>query len=606
MKSILFSIFFLLITLLSFGQEDLRIRKVKFKGNSHLSNSRLKEEITLESGSWIKEKIFGKEAVYYTHKLYEDDIKRLRIFYQKEGYLNVEFGKPQITVNKKQKVDVVVFITENEPVIITDISFKVDSTLALDEVLNYRENRKVVFQTETASTKIFRDEAIVNDKLIIAEAFYNRGYPYTIVEHDLEVDTASNTTKLNWSINRGPLSYFGPTIVEGNIRVPSKNIVRQLDYKEGDMWTKKKIDQSQKQIYNQGNYRVASVRTIIGEELLDTVLMRIQIKEAPRWETRFGVGYGREDKFRAFTEVQLLSFITNTGRLNFYAKHSGLEPYNIYLKFSQPSFLFPMNTLSIHPFMMRQNEPGYKLDKYGYNLTFYQSFSEELNTSIGFIYEDVELDTTNVSEFELPPDEESFYKKAGVVVGGIYNNSAPILDPVQGYAISFNTKTNDLFFTDEIPFFRILAEFKTYFGLKKGVVAALKAKVGGIKRNDSELFIPVEERFYAGGSHSVRGWSRSDLGPKDEGGTPVGGNSLLEGSAELRFDIGRKLKLAMFVDGGNVWLSSFSYDIKDLHYAAGAGMRYKTAIGPVGIDFARPVFDEETGWQIHFNIGHTF
>jgi len=81
---------------------------------------------------------------------------------------------------------------------------------------------------------------------------------------------------------------------------------------------------------------------------------------------------------------------------------------------------------------------------------------------------------------------------------------------------------------------------------------------------------------------------------------------LLEGSVEIRFDMGRKLKLAMFMDAGNVWLSSFSYDIKDLHYAAGTGLRYKTAIGPVGVDFARPVFEEEKGWQIHFNIGHTF
>jgi len=100
------------------------------------------------------------------------------------------------------------------------------------------------------------------------------------------------------------------------------------------------------------NYRVASVRTQIGKELVDTVPMQIQITEAPRWTVRFGAGYGREDKFRAFTDIQYLSFITNTGRLNLYAKHSGLEPYNIYLKFSQPSFLFPINTLTLHPYLL--------------------------------------------------------------------------------------------------------------------------------------------------------------------------------------------------------------------------------------------------------------
>ncbi|MDB4582702.1 BamA/TamA family outer membrane protein [Draconibacterium sp.] len=588
------------------AQENLIIRQVKVKGNKHFSSSKLKEQITLESSYWIKEKIFKKEPVYFTEKLYNDDVNRLKIFYQKEGYLNVTFEKPELLVNKKGKVEITIYIKEGEPVIVSEISYLVDSTYLLGDVLRKRDEKKVLFKTEAAKAKIFRDEAIINDKLLIAEAFYDQGYPYTLVKQKLDVDTATNSTKVNWFIDRGPIAYFGSTSVNGNNRVPSKNILRQRAYKEGDIWSKKKIDQTQKQIYIQGNYRVASVRSQMGTELLETLPIVIQISEAPRWTTRFGVGYGREDKFRAFTDIQYLSFLTKTGRLNLFAKHSGLEPYNFYLKFSQPSFLFKINTLTLNPFMQRQNEPGYKLDKIGYNITFLQNFSEELNTSIGIVYEDVELDTTNINEFELPPEEETFYEKMGVVFGGIYNNSDPVLDPVQGYSFSFNTKTNGILTKNEMPFFRILAEGKTYFGLRKGVVVALKAKIGGIKRTDGDLFIPVEERFYSGGSHSVRGWSRSDLGPKDENGTPVGGNSLFETSAEFRFDLGRRFKFSLFTDAGNVWLDSFRYHFNDLHYSAGAGISIKTPIGPAGLDFARPIFEEEKGWQIHFNIGHTF
>jgi len=584
----------------------LIIDKLKFKGNKSFPNSMLKDEISISSHSWFKEKILKKEPVYFTHKLYSDDIKRLKIFYQKEGYLNIGFAKPEIVVNKKNRTELTFFVEEGEPVLISEISFLVDSTHALTDVLRARDKKKLLLQTQASSTKIFRDEAITTDKLLIAETFYDEGYPYTVVLPKLEVDTLSKSTKVKWTINRGPLSYFGATLINGNSRVPAKSILRQLAYNEGDVWTKERIDQTQKQIYNQGNYRVASVKTIFGTQLRDTLPMQIQINEAPRWTTRFGVGYGREDMFRAFTEIQYLSFLTHTGRLNLYAKHSGLEPYNLYLKFSQPSFIFPMNTLTLYPFMMRQHEPGYKLDKYGYNITFLQNFSEELNTSIGFIYEDVELDTTDINKFELPPDEESYYKKTGLVLGGIYNTADPILDPVQGYAFSFNVKTNDLFVGKEMPFYRILAEFKTYVGVKKGVVLGLKVKAGGIKRTDDDSFIPVEERFFAGGSHSVRGWARSELGPKDKSGVPLGGNSLFETTAEFRFDMGRRFKFVLFADAGNVWLESFKYHINDLHYAAGAGLRIKTPIGPAGIDFARPILEEEDQWQIHLNIGHSF
>lgn len=588
------------------AQENLIVDKIKFKGNRHFPNSKLKEEIVIESHSRFKEKILKKEPVYFTYKLYNDDLERLKIFYQKEGYLNISFSEPELIINQKDKLELTVFIKEGEPVKISEISFLVDSTQTLGEVLDPRERKKLLLQTLSGSEKIFRDESLTNDRLLIADAFYDKGYPYALVFSDLEVDTTSNSTKIKWAIDRGPLSYFGSTNIVGNSRVPTKSIQRQIAYKEGDIWSKERIDQTQKQIYNQGNYRIASVKTEMGTEKVDTLPIQININEAPRWTTRFGVGYGREDKFRTFVDIQYLSFFTKTGRLNIYAKHSGLEPYNVYIKFSQPSFLFPINTLTLHPYMQRQNEPGYKLDNVGFNFTFLQNFSEKLNTSFGIVYEDVALDTTMFNEPGLTEGIESYYKKQGFVFGGIYNNADPILDPVQGYAFSFNTKTNDLVIGKEMPFFRILAEFKTYLGLKKGIVLGLKVKGGGIKRTDDKSFIPVEERFFAGGSHSVRGWSRSDLGPKDVDGIPIGGNSLFETSAEVRIDVGRKFKLAFFTDAGNVWLKSFSYALNDLHYAAGAGIRIKTPIGPAGLDFARPVFEENKGWQIHFNIGHTF
>ncbi len=606
MKPVIFCIILLLFSGLGLAQDNKIVRKIKFTGNKHISNSQLTDETTIHSSSWITEKILRKEPVYYTPKLYYDDIRRLQIFYQKRGYLNVSFGTPTITVNNKNKVKITVPVVEGEPVRISDVSFTIDSVYSLDEVTRNREKKHILFKSETATTKTFRDQAIINDKELIAEIFYNKGFPYTKVKQQLNVDTITNTTNIHWTIDRGPLSYFGKTKVNGNSRVPAKSILRQLAYNEGDIWSKEKIDQSQKQIYNQGNYRVASVRTLIDTEIVDTLNMQIQINEAPRWTTRFGVGYGREDLFRAYVDQQYLGFITHTGRINFYAKHSGLEPYNFYLRFSQPSFLFPINTLSVYPYIQKQNEPGYKLDKIGYNISFLQNFSDELNTSVGFIYEDVDLDMKDPTETNTEDDIETVYKKSGIVIGGIYNNSKPILDPLNGFAVSLNTKTNDIFFSGEIPFYRILTEFKTYFGLKRGVILALKTKMGAINRTDNETFIPIEERFFAGGSHSVRGWARSELGPKDDTGKPIGGNSLFESSAEFRIDLIRNFKMILFADAGNVWVDSFTYEMNDLHYSAGAGLRIDTPIGPTGLDFARPVFDKENSWQIHFNIGYTF
>ena len=606
MKFKIILIYLILLNLASVGQENLIIDKIRMQGNNNIPTPKLKEQIIMEPDSWFKKKILKKEPVFFMYSLYNDDLERIRNLYQREGYLNVEFKPPVVIVNKKNKVELTFIIEENQPVSISDISFLVDSVSQLEEVLKRNYVRKIELQTKAAKDETFRDETITNDRLVIADAFYEQGYPYTKVEPKLDVDTSSNSTKIKWMIDRGPLSYFGETNVVGNERVPTKSILKQLSYEKGDVWSKKKIGQSQELIYNQGNYRVASVRTQLAPARTDTLPVIINIKEAPRWSTRFGVGYGREDKLRAFADVQYLSFLTNTGRLNFYTKHSGLEPYNLYLKFSQPSFLFKFNTATLYPYMLRQNEPGYKLDKWGVNLTFLQNFSKELSTSIGYVFEDIKVDTTGIIGDKTTPDGESTYRKSGIVMGAIYNNSEPVLDPVQGYVLSFNTKTNGLFGKREMPFVRLIGEFKTYVGVSRGVTLAFKAKMGGILRTDNYSFIPVEERFFAGGSYSVRGWARSELGPKDENGAPVGGNSLFESSAEFRFDLGRRFRFSAFVDGGNVWLDPFSYKFNDLRYSTGVGFYIDTPIGPAGLDFARPVFDTENKWQIHINIGHTF
>ncbi len=104
----------------------------------------------------------------------------------------------------------------------------------------------------------------------------------------------------------------------------------------------------------------------------------------------------------------------------------------------------------------------------------------------------------------------------------------------------------------------------------------------------------------------MRGWSRAELGPHNAEDVPIGGNSLLEASIELRHPIGGLLSGVIFSDFGNVWTGSFNYELGDLRYALGFGLRVGTPIGPIRLDFARPIYDEDTAWQFYLSVGHAF
>jgi outer membrane protein insertion porin family len=137
-------------------------------------------------------------------------------------------------------------------------------------------------------------------------------------------------------------------------------------------------------------------------------------------------------------------------------------------------------------------------------------------------------------------------------------------------------------------------------------VVASRLKIGLINSDDEEGFIPAEERFYSGGSTSVRGWARQQLGPRNERGAPIGGKSLLEGGLEFRYPVYNMISGAIFLDVGNVWTETFDYKINELRYSLGTGIGVNTPIGPVRIDLARPIFDPEDDFQLHFNVGHAF
>ncbi len=596
----------MLIYLNGLSQENLEVKAIKFKGNKSFTASELKEYISLTPTSFIKRKILKQEPSRYSHELHQDDISRLQQFYQKEGYLNVVFHPSSTIITPKNRVKIVINLTEDDPIKVSEVNYMVDSTLSLHETLPPKDQKSILLQKHLKPNSIFRDEWVFQDQLLITNAFNDNGYAYSKADYTIKVDTATHQASINWQIQRQRLTHFGPVVVTGNERVPAKSILKQLTFTRGDIWSKEKVDRSQKQIYNLGMFRVASIKTVMNKDQRDTLPIQILIKEAPKWTTRFGVGYGREDEFRAFTDLQYLGFLTNTGRVNFYAKHSSLEPYNISLRFTQPAFIFPMNTLSIYPFITKENERGYSLSKKGWNLSFLQNFSEQLNTNIGYFFEDVKLDTINLTDLDPTLSDGPLYQKSGIALGGIYKTADPKLDPVQGYSVAMNIKTNGMYLTREMPFYRILVEFKNYQALRQGVILAFKLKSGSVKSTDPNSGVPIDERFFAGGSHSVRGWSRSDLGPKDEKGDPLGGNSLLEGSVEARISIARWGTFVLFTDAGNVWKQSFTMHLDDLHYAAGLGIRIKTPIGPAGLDFARPIFEHTKRWQLHFNIGHPF
>jgi outer membrane protein insertion porin family len=225
-------------------------------------------------------------------------------------------------------------------------------------------------------------------------------------------------------------------------------------------------------------------------------------------------------------------------------------------------------------------------------------------------------------------------------------------DPVDSRRGTFNSLDLGVasrLFASETDYFRLLGRNSTYHKLGNRLVLARTLSFGmmttlrtqpGLPQSPQD--IPLPERFFGGGASSLRAFPDNQAGPRDlETGFPLGGKALLTFNTELRFPLfGQNIGGVLFHDAGNVYASlqdlSFRVlqrDKTDFNYmvhAAGFGVRYKTPVGPVRMDFSfspnSPRFFGCNGtladliahgcqsttdqrinrFQFHFSLGQTF
>ena len=602
-------IFLLLLCFLHYGpvsyaQEGFAVNNIDFSGNRNFSGTELRDQISTYTISDFERYFLFKNRFEYSENIIKSDINALTNFYQQEGFLAVQIAYDLIDIDyDARSLDIIIHIEEGEYIVVDSVEYVVTSgSASIDSLL-----AGVSSKLRINSGERFRDKSLNADRNMLLQQFLNSGYPYSTVEYALDLLPGDKKVNILWLVDTGPESYIGEIFISGAGNISEDFILKKLEFSMGDLYRQVLLDTSHKDIYSLGLYQSVVVKAVLDEERSPQIPVQIILRPAPEITTRFGAGFGSEEKIRLFGEIFKLSFLGGARRLNLYIRHSSLEPYRIDLQFTQPAFIFPEMDFILNPFLRKQDEPGFKVSRLGIRTTFLHPILERVNSSLSYTYEEVDQDTVDLifDDIYYSDDYKGLYNKSMINLGLSWNNSYPVFYPEHGFMSFLNIQYNGFIARIDYPFQKILLDMRKYQSINK-LVLALRMKIGGIEAIGGNEFIPVEERFYAGGSYSVRGWARSELGPKDDQNRPLGGNSILELSSELRFPLYDPVYAVAFLDAGNVWLTSYSYKLNDLRYSVGTGIRFRTPIGPVRLDAAIPVFDEEDKVQFHFSIGHAF
>ena len=201
------------------------------------------------------------------------------------------------------------------------------------------------------------------------------------------------------------------------------------------------------------------------------------------------------------------------------------------------------------------------------------------------------------------------------ILGLSYDGRDDVLDPRAGWFAEAETRPSQTFGDEDVRYLRSVAGVRAYWGFSDDMVLAGRVRLGSLVGAEARE-APADQRFYAGGGGSVRGYGYQALSPElDDTALAAtttefdffGGASLAEVSAELRWRRSERLGFAAFIDGGAASLD-VTPDFSGMRYGAGLGVRYYPGFGPLRLDIAAPLDKRPDDDPVHvyISIGQAF
>jgi translocation and assembly module TamA len=318
--------------------------------------------------------------------------------------------------------------------------------------------------------------------------------------------------------------------------------------------------------------------------------------------------------------------------------------YDVNGKYLIPDWKERNQSLQVAVAAIRQSLDAYDQTAYTGTLTINRKLSSIWSVSAGFGIEQERIDQHEcalaqncvtdlveqpcVGPFDEPDptqpactDQRFSYTLLSLPISALFNTTgldSPLEDATHGMRVSLSVTPTFSFGHPSTRFFITQATGSLYFdlnniGLNKTPgrsVLALRA-LAGLAAGASQFSLPPDQRFYAGGSGTIRGYRYQSVGPLFPNGNPVGGTAINAGTVEYRQRFGTNFGTAVFVDAGNVSknLSPLNGSLK---FGAGAGLRYYTPIGPIRLDLALPLQRRTSGpnpddaFEIYIGLGQAF
>ncbi|MEI6669700.1 MAG: POTRA domain-containing protein [Acidobacteriota bacterium] len=629
---------------------------------------RIAEEVTISGADGVPASVLKPllkitRGQPYVREQLDADLAVLRKAYQERGYADVSIlATPAVSGSDQAERAVTIAVTVSEGPLMRVRAL----VFAGRDQVPETDLRAILTQREGMA---YYQPAIDADRDRLETEYLNRGFRRVHVRVDPPPTESATDVRIRYVIQEGPQVIVDRILVVGNQRVSEATVRRELDIRSGEPLGDDRVRQSQRKLAALGLFRRVTISELQhGQERSSDVL--VTVEEAPA--TTLGYGGGVEFQKVEHNEFAPRGFF-EIGRRNLWGKNRSVNlfsrlsfrrhastaaaspsttpvavtltnlEYRIIGSYREPRIFDTRSDLQVSGVFEQGSRTSFRYKRKSARLDLGQRLAGGWSLLGQYSFERNEIFDDQINPIDRPLIDRLFPQVRLSILSGsaVRDRRDDAIDPGKGDLLSVSGDLALRQIGSEVGLAKVFGQAFVYRLLptNRRIVFAAGARLGvgtgfsrtvalldangqpsldstGLPQSVTVRDLPANERFFAGGDTTVRGFQFDRLGRPDtfdRDGIPIGGHAELVANAELRMSVWGDLGLAAFVDAGNVFRQVSDVSPARLRSAAGFGLRYKSPVGPLRVDLgfklgALQSFGtySEHRLALHISIGQAF
>ncbi len=566
---------------------QMKIEQIVIRGNRGLTDKQIKEVMaTQERQYYILRGTVQRQRL-------EDDVERILQVYNDHGYIHARVESQDVTVDReKARVTINIVVVEGAQHRVSTITTTGITLLPESEVRR---------QVKMKEGDVFSRSQLRDSVKAIEDLYSNIGRASAEINPRIEPQP-DNKIAVTFEINEGPTVYVERINIAGNVRSQDKILRRELQMAEGDIFTLRKLQRSRQRLVNVGYFEKVEVTTAPGSDKTK-IVVNVDVTERPTGMFSIGGGYSSQDSFLGTIDLSQNNFLGRGWQASIRLR-AGANTQQGIISFTEPWLFDRPLAAGFDLFNTRRQFVEYDYDTLGGGVRVSHPFEEYWRWNAGY-----RLTRDEISHIQN--DLSAIFSEKGVrvtslVQAGVSRDSRDnVQAPSRGGTVNFFTDVAGL--GGDTHYLKTVASTTYFQPIWFDHILSGRAEVGyGFGFGNEDL--PLFERFYLGGSNSVRSFKSRQISPKDDQGTRIGGTTELLGNIEYIVPLPFNVRAALFFDAGNVYGFGTKFDITDLRTAVGGGLRWLSPFGPIRVDYGFNL-DQRPGEKpgaFNFSVGSPF